>query len=307
MRDYSKVSASFWTGSTGKGLRGDHAAQIVCLYLMTSPHANMIGVYHCPILYIAHETGLSIQGASKGLQRAIEGGFCTYDEASEVVFVHAFARYQILEGSIDPLKAGDKRVVAVLKAASNIPSASIRAAFVAEYASAIPGLDALKTKGLGRGIEAPSKPEAGTGAGTEAEDPPYPPTGGGEGDGDPKPKAKGLAEIAADATAAFNASPLVRANGGLLTAENPAVGQELRQKNIRRCVKLAGDIAKAMDAPLDRDWWAGYFDACHADEFWSGRKGGGRGHENWRPDFGSLTKLETMKTIYNRSSEGGSL
>ena len=153
MRDYGKVSPQFWIGRTGKALRGNAETQLLALYLMTSPHANMIGVYHCPIAYMAHETGLTIEGASKGLQRAIEGGFCTYDEASEVVFVHAFARYQLLDGAGDALKAKDNRVAAVLKAASNIPSASLRAAFVAEYASAIPGLEALKPKGLGRGFQ----------------------------------------------------------------------------------------------------------------------------------------------------------
>lgn len=303
MRDYSKVSASFWTGSTGKALRGDHAAQIVCLYLMTSPHANMIGVYHCPILYIAHETGLSIQGASKGLARAIEGGFCTYSESSEVVFVHAFARYQLLDGAGQALRGGDKRISAVLKAAANIPDASIRAAFVAEYAETIPGLSDIATKPLRRAFDAPSMPEAGAGAETgagapaETESPPNP-QGGEVG------QPKGLAEIAADAVAAFNASPLVKPNGGLLPAENPAVGQAIRQKNVRRCMKVAAEIAAAMDTTLDRDWWAGYFDACHDDDFWSGRKGGGKGHDNWTPDFSSLTRAETMTRIYRRTAGG---
>lgn len=57
MRDYSKVNGQFWTGKTGKALRGDAQAQLVALYLVTSPHSNMIGVFHCPVLYIAHETG----------------------------------------------------------------------------------------------------------------------------------------------------------------------------------------------------------------------------------------------------------
>src|SRR5690625_3120250 len=96
MRDYGKVAPQFWTGSTGKELRAHgHEAVIVGLYLMTSPHANMIGLYYLPVLYIAHETGLGLEGARKGLQRACEAGFCTYDDTSEYVFVHAMARFQI--------------------------------------------------------------------------------------------------------------------------------------------------------------------------------------------------------------------
>jgi hypothetical protein len=68
MRDFGKVNPQFWIGSTGKRLRGNPEAQLVALYLMTCPHANMIGVFHCPILYISHETGLPLEGASKGLR-----------------------------------------------------------------------------------------------------------------------------------------------------------------------------------------------------------------------------------------------
>ena len=40
VRDYGKVSPQFWVGKTGKRLRGDMEAQIVALYLMTSPRTN---------------------------------------------------------------------------------------------------------------------------------------------------------------------------------------------------------------------------------------------------------------------------
>ena len=65
MRDYGKVSPQFWIGQTGKKLRSEGAeAQIVAMYLMTSPHANMLGLYYCPAMFIAHETGLDLEGAS---------------------------------------------------------------------------------------------------------------------------------------------------------------------------------------------------------------------------------------------------
>lgn len=94
MRDYAKVAPQFWIGATGKALRKAGAeAQVVALYLLTSPHANMLGLYYLPTVYLIHETGLGEEGASKGLQRAIEAGFCSYDEASEVVWVHEMARF----------------------------------------------------------------------------------------------------------------------------------------------------------------------------------------------------------------------
>lgn len=151
MRDYGKVSPKFWTGASGKALRGHMEAQIVALYLMTSPHANMIGVYTLPVLYIAHETGLTIEGALKGLAECIEGGFCTYDEASETVFVVEMAAHQVGE----ELKHNDNRVGSIAKQYLAITESRIRAAFHARYATAFhlpPNTENA------RGGEAPSKP-----------------------------------------------------------------------------------------------------------------------------------------------------
>lgn len=165
MRDYSKVSSSFWTGKTGKALRGNQQAQIVALYLMTCPHANMIGVFHCPIIYIAHETGSSIEGASEGLKALCEGAFCTYDEDSETVWVHEMARFQIGE----KLSPNDKQVVGIKKQFDNLPEGHIKQGFHARYSIdfSLPDLP-LTPKPLASPLQAPSKPEAVAGTGTEA-------------------------------------------------------------------------------------------------------------------------------------------
>ena len=132
MRDYGSVSPKFWIGETGKKLRGDVEAQVLALYLMTSPHSSMTGVFHCPILYMAHETGLSVEGATKGLARLIEEGFCIYEEASEAVFVVRMAAYQIAE----QLKPNDKRVLGLQREVLKMPEGRIRSAFLDVYGSA---------------------------------------------------------------------------------------------------------------------------------------------------------------------------
>jgi hypothetical protein len=130
MRDYGKVSPQFWIGRTGKSLRGNAEAQVLALYLMTSPHANMIGVYHCPIAYMAHETGLSIEGASKALQSLIEADFCTFDAVDEYVFVHQFALHQIGES----LLPSDKRCKGIENELAKVPKNQCWQAFRARYA-----------------------------------------------------------------------------------------------------------------------------------------------------------------------------
>lgn len=153
MRDYSKVSAQFWTGKTGRSLRGDMQTQIVALYLMTSPHANMIGVFNCPIVYISHETGSPFEGALNGLKKLVEGGFCTYDDDSETVWIHEMAKFQIG----DSLKASDNRVKDIQKQYENLPEGQIKQGFYEKYGGAyhLP-LNEPKESPL----QAPSKPLA---------------------------------------------------------------------------------------------------------------------------------------------------
>ncbi|NDP58711.1 MAG: hypothetical protein GZ090_05090 [Oxalobacteraceae bacterium] len=149
MRNYAKVSAKFWVGATGKQLRSDSGAQLVALYLMTCPNSEMTGVFHCPLYYIAHETGLGLEGASKGLQRLIQEGFCSFDDNTETVFVHQMARYQIA----DELQHSDKQVKGVQKAFATIAKGPFRQAFFDRYKTAF-HLEIIRLP------EGPSKPPA---------------------------------------------------------------------------------------------------------------------------------------------------
>ena len=163
MREYGKVSPQLWIGDTGKKLRGCVEAQVVAAYLLSNPHANMIGLYYLPKMFICHETGLPIEGASKGLARCIEAGFCGYDEDAEVVWVPEMAKFQIG----DALKAGDNQCKAIQKAVDNIAETRIRIEFAAKYAEAFHlSVPVDNPKPLRRPLKAPSKPGAGTGAGT---------------------------------------------------------------------------------------------------------------------------------------------
>lgn len=155
MRDYGIVSPKFWIGATGKALRGNQEAQIVALYLMTSPHANMIGVFYCPLDTISKETGLPSEGALKGLRSLIEGEFCLFDEVTEEVFVCRMAAFQIGE----QLAAKDNRCKGVERELDRVMSEPLKSAFHAIYSGAfhLPARgDKAPPKPLE--IEAPTKP-----------------------------------------------------------------------------------------------------------------------------------------------------
>lgn len=155
MREYGKVSPHFWTGSTGKQLRQCPESLVVSMYLMTSPHANMLGLYYMPLLYVAHETGLGMEGASKGLQWACEAGFCSYDHDSEMVWVHEMARFQIA----DKLKSTDKRSIGVQNEYNSLPSNPYLASFYDKYSQAFCMTEKREnTAKKSVKSEAPSKP-----------------------------------------------------------------------------------------------------------------------------------------------------
>lgn len=133
MRDYARIGPQFWIGKTGKELRKRGAeCQVVAMYLISSPHSNMLGLYYLPLMFIAHETGLSIEGASKGLRSSIEAGFCAYDDDSEMVWVYEMAKYQIG----DSLKPADKRCLGVQNEYNSLPDNPYLSGFYEKYSIA---------------------------------------------------------------------------------------------------------------------------------------------------------------------------
>jgi uncharacterized phage protein (TIGR02220 family) len=128
MREFAKVPPQFWFNANERKKLGCHA-QLVAIYLLTSPHANMIGVYYLPVNFIAHETGMTMEEASKGLRGLIETQFCSYDDHSEFVWVHDMGFTQICT----QLKPADNRVKAIQKMYLDLPKVSFLKAFYDKY------------------------------------------------------------------------------------------------------------------------------------------------------------------------------
>jgi hypothetical protein len=156
MRDYGIVSPKFWTGKTGKKLRQNRDAQVIAMYLMTSPHSTMTGVFYCPLTYISHDTGCSIEGTTKGLQCLIEEGFCQYDFELETIFVVTMASWQIGRS----LKKDDKRVLGLKRDVENMPSALMRNRFLSVYGEAFHLSDLISERYIEDPPEGPSEPLA---------------------------------------------------------------------------------------------------------------------------------------------------
>ena len=152
MRDYAKLSPTFWTGTTGKALRRHGVeATLVALYLVSAPGSNMLGLYYQPVLFMAHETGLGFEGASKGLQGCIEAGFCRYDAETEMVFVHEMAAWQIAES----LAPKDLRCKGLQRDYDSLPDCPFLGAWFDRYSK---GFNLTGRRENGSPLQAPSKP-----------------------------------------------------------------------------------------------------------------------------------------------------
>lgn len=127
------MAPTFWTGMTGKKIRKTgRDAQVLAAYLLTSPHANMYGLYYLPVPFICHEVGFTEKGALKALQSLKEVGFCDYDQETEHVWVYEMAFYQIA----DSLKEKDNRVKGINDAYAAMPANPFLYAFYEKYKDA---------------------------------------------------------------------------------------------------------------------------------------------------------------------------
>jgi hypothetical protein len=302
VREYAKVGPKFWNGSTGKALRKAGAeALVVGLYLMTSPHSNMLGLYYQPVLYMAHETGLGIEGARKGLQRAIECGFCQYDDESETVWVMEMARYQIAE----QLSSKDKQCAGIQKAYDQLPDNPFLEAFFIKYQHAFH----LSNRRVGSTqpsgfLEAPSEPLRSQEQEQEIEQ--------------EQEKTFGLVGESADQQPAAKPDPVLRCQPETIVALYHEVLPELPKAKLmtdkrRRALatfwrwvltsKKTDGTPRASTADQALTWIRQYFERARANDFLMGRTQRHGEHANWRCDIDFLLTERGMKHVIEKTVE----
>ncbi len=115
--------------------------------------------------------------------------------------------------------------------------------------------------------------------------------------------AERLSAVTKDALMTFNMSAFTKAQGGAVPNVSLSVGIEKRRQQVNRCLKTARDICRAHfgTTTITTEFWEAYWTEVGEDEFFSGRRPGSNGHENWTPDFEYLTRPGTMLKVYERS------
>lgn len=156
MRDYGKISPTFWTGETGRKIRAlGSDAIVIALYLPTCPSANMIGLFYLPLPSMSHETGLPSKPLLRVLNDVICTGYCFYNFETEFIWIPEMAKHQIGETLLER----DNRHKAVVREWDATRKSGFYDSFYQRYSY-------VYNLPLPRASEAPLKPGAGTGAGT---------------------------------------------------------------------------------------------------------------------------------------------
>lgn len=149
MRDYGRVAPTFWTGSTGRKLRGKPVLQVVAMYLFTAPNSNMIGLYYLPLPIVAHETGLTLDQVTAALAELAALDVAKYDADNELVYLPAMARFQVG----DEIPASNKNLIkGIIRELERFEAHAFGQDFVARYNEAF-----HLGKPLRSPLQAPSK------------------------------------------------------------------------------------------------------------------------------------------------------
>jgi hypothetical protein len=85
MRDYGKVHTKFWSSKSVRDLSED--GRILALYLLTSPHSTIAGVFRLPDGYVCEDIQWSPERVAKGFAELFHNGFANRCETSKWVWI----------------------------------------------------------------------------------------------------------------------------------------------------------------------------------------------------------------------------
>lgn len=117
MRDYGRVYSAFWQSPEMRAFSED--GRTLALYLLTSPHANLIGCYRLPDAYAADDLIWSSERVREGFAELQANGFVSRDESSKWVLIHKYLKWNGFEnGNV---------AIAAQKAFDQVPASPLKA------------------------------------------------------------------------------------------------------------------------------------------------------------------------------------
>lgn len=88
---YTRIKSRFW--SDEKVVAWSNDTKLLALYLLTSPHNNILGCYILPKLYICADLEWSTERLAKPFQRLLDDGFVKYDDNCRLVLITNYLQH----------------------------------------------------------------------------------------------------------------------------------------------------------------------------------------------------------------------
>lgn len=105
MPSYWRKRSTWWTGETGRQLRQyPPIVREIGDYLMSSPVANVYGLYYLPVAMVANDTGRTAKMVDEAMAALHDLAFAYYDPLTQHVWIREMAREQLAPL---PLRTGD--------------------------------------------------------------------------------------------------------------------------------------------------------------------------------------------------------
>ena len=102
---FTKIHHLMWQDQKFKEL-SDHG-KLIFIYLCTTPHRNMLGLYYLPMAYGSEDLGMDIQQYKEGFNELLSKGFIEHDETVKMVFIKNFLKHNAMENG-NQIKAAIK-------------------------------------------------------------------------------------------------------------------------------------------------------------------------------------------------------
>ena len=104
---YTKVESRFWQDEKMRDVSDE--ARYLMLYLLTSPHRNVLGFYFLPEPYACFDLGWTTEQFRERLEELLKKGLIKYDETAHVVLIKNFLKHNPLENQ-NQVKSAIKRL-----------------------------------------------------------------------------------------------------------------------------------------------------------------------------------------------------
>ena len=96
MRDYGRVYTAFWTSEDIRSLTDD--GRLLALYLLTSPHSTIAGVFRLPDGYASDDLQWGTERVSEGFHELLGKGFVDRCETTKWVWIRRFLDWNAPDG-----------------------------------------------------------------------------------------------------------------------------------------------------------------------------------------------------------------